>query len=73
MVWDPELTITATAENRHSNVDYTSYEGMMFTGGPASVYVRGNLVYRDGEVLAERGSGKFIERSFTAPDLEVKV
>jgi dihydropyrimidinase len=74
VLWDPDLSVTATAENRHGNVDYTPYEGMSFTGGPASVYVRGNLVYKDGEVVGERGSGRFIERSFTATSgLEVRV
>ena len=73
VLWDPELEIMATAENRHGNVDYTPYEGMSFHGGPAAVYVRGNLVYKDGEVVGERGSGRFIERSFKAPGLEVGV
>ena len=72
VVWDPELEITATAENRHGNVDYTPYEGMSFRGGPAAVYVRGNLVYRDGEVLGEHGSGRFVERKFTAAGLEAR-
>ena len=67
VVWDPDLTITATQSNRHGNVDYTPYEGMTFTGAPASVYVRGNLAYRDGEVLAGPGSGKFVRRSFSQP------
>src|ERR671917_213713 len=71
VLWDPELQVTATVENRHGNVDYTPYEGVSFHGGPASVYVRGNLVYKDGEVVGERGSGRFIERSFVAPGLEV--
>jgi dihydropyrimidinase len=74
VLWDPELSITATVENRHGNVDYTAYEGMEFHGGPASVYVRGGLVYEDGEVVGERGSGRFIERKFTATDgLEARV
>ncbi|MGF1470734.1 MAG: dihydropyrimidinase [Rubrobacteraceae bacterium] len=73
VLWDPELEITATVDNRHSNVDYTPYEGRSFHGGPASVYVRGELVYKDGEVVGERGSGRFIERSFTAPSIGVGV
>ncbi|MDP8925485.1 MAG: dihydropyrimidinase [Actinomycetota bacterium] len=73
VLWDPELSVTVTAENRHGNVDYTPYEGMTFSGGPASVYVRGNLAYKDGEIVGEHGSGRFIERSFTVPGLEVKV
>src|SRR5215210_6353085 len=74
VLWDPELSTTATVGNRHGNVDYTPYEGMEFHGGPAAVYVRGNLVYSEGEVVGERGSGRFIERSFTATEgLEVRV
>jgi dihydropyrimidinase len=67
VVWDPDLTITVTQGNRHGNVDYTPYEGMTLTGGPAAVYVRGNLAYRDGEVLAEAGSGRFVHRTFARP------
>ena len=67
VVWDPDLTITATQANRHSNVDYTPYEGMSFTGGPAAVYVRGELAYRDGEVIAEPGSGRYVHRTFAQP------
>ena len=40
---------------------------MTFTGGPAAVYVRGALAYRDGEVLAQPGSGRFVERAFRQP------
>ena len=64
VVWDPDLTITVTAANRHGNVDYTPYEGMTFTGAPASVYVRGNarLPRRRGG----RGGrlGRFVHRTF---------
>jgi len=74
VLWDPDLSTTATVGNRHGNVDYTPYEGRSFTGGPAAVYVRGNLVYKDGEVVGERGSGRFVERKFTATKgLEVRV
>jgi len=74
VLWDPELSIAATAENRHGNADYTPYEGMTFEGGPAAVYVRGNLVYKNGEIVGVHGSGRFVERIFTATrGLEAKV
>src|SRR3712207_9444645 len=38
VLWDPDLSTTATVSNRHGNVDYTPYEGRTFTGGPAAVY-----------------------------------
>src|SRR4051812_5740487 len=73
VLWDPQLSTTVTAENRHGNVDYTPYEGMTFDGGPTSVWVRGNLVYKDGEIVGEHGSGRFVERRFTGTALEAKV
>jgi dihydropyrimidinase len=73
VVWDPDLTTTATASNRHGALDYTPYEGMTFTGGPASVYIRGALAYRDGEVVAEPGSGRFVQRSFRRPAVAAAV
>ena len=67
VIWDPDLTITATQANRHGNVDYTAYEGMTFTGAPAQVYLRGTLAYADGEVLSQPGSGRFVHRTFAQP------
>jgi dihydropyrimidinase len=65
VVWDPDLEITATAANRHGASDYTPFEGMTFVGGPESVFIRGELAYRDGEVVAPAGSGRFVERSLS--------
>ena len=67
VIWDPDLTITATQANRHGNVDYTPYEGMTFHGAPAQVYLRGALAYGDGEVHSEPGTGKFVHRTFAQP------
>ncbi len=67
VIWDPDMTITATQANRHGNVDYTPYEGMTFTGGPGQVHLRGTLAYADGEVLSEPGTGRFVHRAFAQP------
>ena len=56
VLWDPELSTTATVENRHGNVDYTPYEGWSFTAARRRCTC-GGLVYKDGEVVGERGSG----------------
>ena len=64
VVWDPDMTITATQSNRHNRLDHTPYEGRTLIGGPTEVYIRGALAYRDGEVVAEAGSGRFLERAF---------
>lgn len=68
VLWDPDMTIAVTTDNRHGATDYSGYDGMTFTGGAAEVYVRGTLAYRDGEVVAEPGSGRFLERG--SPMLE---
>jgi dihydropyrimidinase len=71
VLWDPALSTTVSVENRHGNVDYTCYEGMTLEGGPAAVYVRGGLVYRDGEIVGEAGSGRFVERSLREKEATV--
>ncbi len=66
VVWDPELPLTITHANRHNGNDYTPYEGLELVGAPARVYVRGNLAYVDGDVVAEPGSGEFLPRALGA-------
>ena len=66
VLWDPELQTTATVATGTATWTTRPTRAWTFHGGPASVYVRGNLVYRDGEVVGERGSGRFVERSFAA-------
>ena len=61
------MTITATQANRHNRLDHTPYEGKTLIGGPSEVYIRGALAYRDGEVLAPAGSGRFVPRALGAP------
>ncbi len=75
VVRDPVLPVMAPAENRHGNVDHTPCEGMTVTDvPPTAVCVCGNLVYRDGEVVGERGSRRLVERSFAATGgMEVRV
>jgi dihydropyrimidinase len=63
VVWDPELELTITRANRHNASDYTPYEGQRLVGSPARVYVRGELAFQDGEVVAPPGSGRFVPRA----------
>ena len=59
-----QKTYTISQENRHSKVDYTSYEGFKSDFKVATVISRGALVLKDGEYLGRPGHGKFIKRSF---------
>jgi len=43
-------------------MNYTPYEGMEVTGWPRAVINRGRIVVIDETLLAERGSGEFLQR-----------
>jgi dihydropyrimidinase len=44
------------------NVDYTVYEGWEVTGWPVVTIRRGEVVYRDDEVVGRPGSGRLLHR-----------
>jgi len=62
VVFDPEETYTISASRNHSNADYSVYEGRDVTGRVTRTYVRGTLVARAGEIVADPGHGEFLER-----------
>lgn len=59
-----EKEYTIKQENRHSIVDYTTYEGMNSDYEVSTVLCRGNFILKDGEYLGKQGYGKFIKRKF---------
>lgn len=59
-LWDPERRVTIRNTLLHHAVDYTPYEGMTVTGWPIVTISRGEIVWRDGEVLARAGRGAFL-------------
>jgi dihydropyrimidinase len=66
VIYDPEQKFTVTADKMHSNIDYTIWEGLELSGYPVTTISRGEIVYNNGEFLAEPGRGKFIARSLEA-------
>lgn len=60
VIWDTQKQITITNTLLHHNVDYTPYEGKTVRGYPEITLSRGEVVYRDGEITAERGRGQFL-------------
>lgn len=63
VVYDPEKDFTVSVKNMHSDYDHTIWEGKKFHGYPVQTYLRGSLVYDDGEYVGSYGSGKFIKRA----------
>ncbi|HWW19833.1 MAG TPA: dihydropyrimidinase [Steroidobacteraceae bacterium] len=60
VVWDPTQTRVIRNEHLHHAVDFTPYEGMRATGWPVITISRGDVVYRDNEVLGRPGRGVFL-------------
>ena len=63
VVWDPEASATISAATHHQRCDHTPYEGQVVRGLPAAVVAGGEVRYRDGQVHAEPGCGRFLRRS----------
>ena len=63
VIYDREKDFTVSVENMHSNYDHTIWEGKKLHGYPVQTYLRGNLVYDNGEFVGKPGTGKYIKRS----------
>ena len=70
VVWDPEETRTIRDEDMFSGSGYSVHAGTVVTGWPTMTLRRGEIVYRDGEVLGAPGSGELLRRErWQDPDL----
>ncbi|QLE58339.1 amidohydrolase family protein [Nostoc sp. TCL26-01] len=58
---DPQETFVINAEESESQQGYTPFAGMELTGRVKSTFLRGNLIYNNGEVLGSP-TGKFLKR-----------
>ncbi len=62
VVWDPEGTRTLSAKTHHQNIDFNIFEGRTVRGIPSHTISQGKVVWKDGELRAEKGAGRYIER-----------
>ncbi|MCL2079969.1 MAG: dihydropyrimidinase [Oscillospiraceae bacterium] len=62
VLYDPNRDYTITQADMHSDVDYTIWEGVALKGYPTRTYLRGCLIYKDGEFLGKRGFGRYLPR-----------
>ncbi len=60
IVLDPQKKWYIHAENLHSTAGWTPYEGMELRGSVETTIVRGKIVYQNGEIIGEKGYGRFI-------------
>lgn len=59
VVWDPDARWTISAQGQQSASDYSPYEGTEVTGRAESVYLRGTLAARNGEIVHSYG-GRYV-------------
>jgi len=62
VVWDPNGTRTISARTHHQNVDFNIFEGKTVRGIARHTISQGKWTWRDGELHAERGAGRYLER-----------
>jgi len=62
VVWDAEASRTISVETHHQNVDFNIYEGMEVQGVCKVSLSRGRVVWNDGDVRTERGTGRYTKR-----------
>jgi dihydropyrimidinase len=67
VVWDPNKHRTISAATHHQNIDFSIYEGMEVVGNPAYTLSRGRVVYDNGQLNTERGTGRYVDRPCHAP------
>nr|WP_314546826.1 dihydropyrimidinase [uncultured Massilia sp.] len=67
VVWDPLATRTLSAATQHSQGGFNVFEGRTVRGVPTHTVAAGKVVYADGDLRAERGAGRYVERPAFAP------
>jgi dihydropyrimidinase len=60
VIYDPLHEFTIRAENQHSNVGYTLFEGRKVLGWPELSFQRGQPVLESGQVVRQPGCGQFL-------------
>lgn len=62
VIYDKDKDFTISVSNMHSDYDHTIWEGKELHGYPVKTYLRGKLVYDNGEYVGNPGDGKYIKR-----------
>lgn len=66
VIFDPDRDRTVHAAMLKSNADYSVYEGWRVTGWPTLTLRRGEVVFRDDQVVAQPGTGSVMQCKATA-------
>ncbi|MCL1080063.1 dihydropyrimidinase [Parashewanella spongiae] len=67
VLWDQNRNKKISLKTQKSKVDFNIFEGMKVTGIPVCTILAGKVAYRDGDVIAQAGDGRYINRDTFAP------
>ena len=63
VIYDKDKDFTISVDNMHSDLDHTIWEGKQLHGYPIRTYLRGNVVYDNGDFVGTPGLGEYVKRS----------
>jgi dihydropyrimidinase len=66
VVWDPWAQTTLSAASQRQRCDTTPFEGFEVCGLPRVVISGGRVAFREGELLARPGAGRYLPRAVPA-------
>lgn len=62
VIYDQEKDFVVSVASMHSDYDHTIWEGRHLHGYPVRTYLRGRLLYKDGDFVGQPGWGAFVKR-----------
>jgi dihydropyrimidinase len=65
VLWDPTESCVVHGNELFSRAGFSIYEGTEVTGWPRITIRRGQVVYKDGRITAQPGSGQLVQRGRT--------
>ncbi len=69
VLFDPRPERRLEAGELHSRAGFSPYEGMRLTGRVTTTILRGEVIYRDGAIVGDRGFGRFLKCRPFDPEL----
>lgn len=63
VIYDKDKDFTISVNNMHSDYDHTIWEGKKLHGYLVQTYLRGKLVYDNGDFVGTPGMGDYVKRS----------
>ena len=63
VIYDKDKDFTISVSNMHSDYDHTIWEGKKLHGYPVQTYLRGKLVFDNGDFVGTPGMGDYVKRS----------